>query len=105
MLARQNGSHDRHAKRRSSPRATFASIVPVWILAAIGAVARRHPRSPPEERFGGLCLSLAVCALAAFCVQLAIRRREGFVARVTTSIVGAVVVTCDRRHRHRADAL
>ncbi|MGO7983958.1 hypothetical protein ACC691_39655, partial [Rhizobium johnstonii] len=48
---------------------------------------------PIDERFGGLSLSLAVCTLIAFAVQLSVRRREGFVSRVTASIVGAVVVT------------
>ncbi|MEL4317390.1 hypothetical protein WJX64_00070 [Leifsonia sp. YIM 134122] len=75
-----------------TPAVTFAGIVAVWILAAVGAVVVLAAVAP-EDRFGGLCLSLAVCAIAAFCVQLATRRRDGFVSRVVASFVGSVVIT------------
>ncbi|WP_235833304.1 hypothetical protein [Orlajensenia flava] len=71
---------------------TLASVVPVWLLAAVGAVVSGTVLAP-SERFGGLALSLAICTLIAFCIQLATRRRDGFVDRVTLSIVGAVVVS------------
>jgi hypothetical protein len=75
-----------------SPAQTYAGIVPVWLLAVAGAVVVGL-LVQPDERFGGLSLSLAVCALVAFCLQLIVRRREGFVARVVASVVGAVVIT------------
>lgn len=75
-----------------SPAATFAGIVSVWILAVVGAVVVLTTVAP-EERFGGLCLSMAACALVAFCVQLATRRRDGFVARVVSTFAGIVVIT------------
>ncbi|MET0725478.1 MAG: hypothetical protein ABWY36_03950 [Leifsonia sp.] len=70
---------------------SFAGILPVWIVAVAGALFVGLSVAP-QERFGALCLSLAGCAILAFCIQLAVRRRDGFVARVVISIVGAVVI-------------
>jgi hypothetical protein len=39
-----------------------------------------------------LGLTLAGCTVATLCIQIATRRKEGYVDRMTASIVGAVVV-------------
>ncbi|MEJ3403793.1 hypothetical protein WDJ51_03510 [Rathayibacter sp. YIM 133350] len=71
---------------------TYASVTPIWLLALVGSVLA-GTLAAPDAVYGWLCLSLAACTIVAFCVQLAVRRREGFVRRVTLSIVGAVIAT------------
>lgn len=63
----------------------------VWLLALAFAVLIGW-RSAQGQELTWLSLSLAGCMVATLCVQLATGRKEGYVNRVTASIVGAVVV-------------
>ena len=74
-----------------SVRWQLASIVPVWVLALIAAVFVGL-YSPAEETFTWLPIVLAASVILAFAVQLAIRKKDGFVLRVMASVTGAVVV-------------
>lgn len=67
------------------------SVVPVWLLAAVGAVVVGLVASAADDLVY-LPVVLAASVLLTFCVQLGIRRPEGFVNRVTASITGVVVV-------------
>lgn len=67
------------------------SVVPVWLLAVAGTVAVGAVASTADDLVL-LPVVLAAAALLTFCVQLGIRRPEGFVNRVTASITGVVVV-------------
>ena len=69
----------------------IASIVPVWVLSAIGAVIV-GALVPSEKYLDALPPLLAVCIVATFCIQLAIQRKDGFVNRVVASIAGASVI-------------
>jgi hypothetical protein len=69
----------------------LASILPVWALAIVGAVLIALV-SDPEHYFVWVPIVFAAAVVGAFSVQLAIRRKEGFVSRVMTSTGGALVV-------------
>ena len=69
----------------------LASILPVWAVAIIGAVLIALI-SDPEHYFVWVAIVFAITIIGAFAVQLAIRRKEGFVSRVMTSTGGALVV-------------
>jgi len=69
----------------------LASILPVWALAIVGSIVIGL-FSLPAEYFTWVAIVFAAAILAAFTIQLAIRRKEGFVTRVMVSTGGALVV-------------
>jgi len=69
----------------------WKSIGAVWLLAVVCAVLTAIFSARGQELVW-IGLSLAGCTLATLCVQLATGRKEGYVNRVTSSVVGAVVV-------------
>ena len=68
-----------------------ASILPVWVVALVGAVLIGM-LCEPESRLLWVALLFAVVVLGSFVVQLAIRRKEGFVSRMMSSTGGALVI-------------
>lgn len=69
----------------------WRSIVVVWLLAVACAVLTGVFSARGQE-LAWIGLSLAGCTIVTLGVQLATGRKEGYVKRVTTSIVGAVLV-------------
>jgi hypothetical protein len=69
----------------------LASILPVWALAIIGSVVIGLVAAP-DEYFTWVPIVFAAAIISAFTIQLAIRRKEGFVTRVMVSTGGALVV-------------
>jgi hypothetical protein len=67
------------------------SVVPVWLVAVLGAVAVAV-LAEPENYLVFLPVVLGVSTLLTFGIQLGIRRKEGYVNRVTASATGAVVI-------------
>ena len=63
----------------------------MWLLAVACAILTGVFSAPGQELVW-IGLSLAGCTLATLCVQLATGRKEGYVNRVTSSVVGAVIV-------------
>lgn len=63
----------------------------MWLLAVVCAVLTGI-FSPRGEELVWIGLSMAGCTLTTLCVQLATGRKEGYVNRVTSSLVGAVIV-------------
>jgi hypothetical protein len=63
----------------------------VWAVAVVFAVLIGI-FSSAEDRFAWISLALAGSAIVTLVVQLATGRVEGYVGRVTASIVGATVV-------------
>jgi len=63
----------------------------VWLLAVVCAVLTGL-FSVPNEELAWTSLSLAGCTIVTLALQLATGRKEGYVNRVTMSVVGAVVV-------------
>ena len=67
------------------------SVVPVWLVAVLGAISVAA-LAEPENYLVFLPVVLGVTTLLTFGIQLGIRRKEGYVNRVTASVTGAVVV-------------
>lgn len=63
----------------------------MWLLAVVCAVLIGVFSAPGQELVW-ISLSLAGCTIATLCVQLATGRKEGYVNRVTSSVVGSVIV-------------
>lgn len=66
-------------------------MIPVWVLSIIGALLVAA-LSPAHAVFTWIPIVFASCVLATFLIQLSTQRKDGFVSRVTTSIVGSIVV-------------
>ena len=69
----------------------FLSVLPVWVIATAGAVITGLVL-PREQQLTWFAITLATATIAAFWIQLAIERKEGFVVRVMTAVGGAVVI-------------
>lgn len=69
----------------------WLSIITVWVLTTLGGilVATLAPR---DEYFTWVPIVLAAAVILTFCIQLAIQRKEGFVARVMASIGVSVLI-------------
>lgn len=67
------------------------SVIPVWVLVAIGAVLVGF-LTPPAEYGTWIPIVLAGGTLATFCAQLATEEKVGFVNRVMASLGGSVVI-------------
>jgi hypothetical protein len=69
----------------------MASIIPVWIAVLVAAVLVGL-FTTGLEFFTWLPIVLAASIVLTFCVQLAIRRKEGFVGRLNLSAGGALAI-------------
>ncbi|MGO4692031.1 hypothetical protein [Glaciibacter sp. 2TAF33] len=69
----------------------WRSIVVVWLLALVFAVLVGL-LSVAEQELAWIGLSLAGCTIVTLGVQIGTGRKEGYVNRVTVSIVGATIV-------------
>jgi hypothetical protein len=69
----------------------WKSVVPVWLL-ALGGVIAVVGLTPAGEVLGWFPVVLAFATIATFAVQIALRRKTGFVVRVLLSVCGAVVI-------------
>ncbi len=63
----------------------------IWILAILCAVAVGI-LSPSGQVASWLALSLGGCVVASLCVQIATREKNGYVDRLTASVIGAAVI-------------
>lgn len=69
----------------------LASIIPIWLLVIAASIAVALV-SPGFEFFTWLPIVLAAAVILTFCVQLGIRRKEGFNGRLALSTGGALVI-------------
>lgn len=67
------------------------SVVTIWLVAVVCAVLT-GVLVAPENRLVWLSLSLAGCTILTLAAQLSTGQKEGYVHRVTLSLVGVVVV-------------
>lgn len=67
------------------------SVVPVWVLSLAGAIII-GVTAAPELRVTWLAITLAGAVVLTFVIQIAIQRKERFVARATASMVGALAI-------------
>jgi len=63
----------------------------VWLLSLVGTIII-GAASRADMRITWLAITLAGAVILTFVIQLAIQRKEGFVARATASMVGALAV-------------
>jgi len=74
-----------------APRRGFAGVVAVWIVAAVLAITIGLA-VPSEWRAAWMNVALAACVIVAFAIQLAVGHADGFLRRVSASVLGALVV-------------
>lgn len=74
-----------------SPARRWASIVAIWVAAALCALATALFVRPGNDA-SWLSLSLGGCVIGSLCVQLATQEKRGFVSRLVASIMGAIIV-------------
>ena len=67
------------------------SVVMIWLVAVASAVLT-GVLVAPENRLVWISLSLAGCTILTLAAQLSTGQKEGYVHRVTLSLVGVVVV-------------
>ena len=63
----------------------------VWLLALAGVVVIAIT-ADPSQSIAWIGITAAVCTIATLAIQIGTGRKEGYVDRVTASIVGTVVV-------------
>lgn len=73
------------------PRRRTAGVVAVWVVAALAALAV-GVFVDPDWRGAWLLVGLGLCFFVAFAVQLASGRSQGFIVRISASVLGALVV-------------
>lgn len=66
------------------------SILPVWLLALVGAVA--VPLLVGKAYLTWMPVAMGVALLTAMVVQLSLQRKEGLVLRLASSTVGAAFI-------------
>jgi len=71
-------------------RLTLSSVIPVWVIALVGAVlvVARADRAP----FTWMLVLLVVCVLVSFALQLATQTKDGLVERISIASSGAFVI-------------
>ncbi len=69
----------------------LASVLPIWGLVLVAALLVALV-SPGATYYTWLPVVLGTAIVVTFVVQLSLRRKEGFVGRLTLSIVGAFVI-------------
>ena len=69
----------------------LSSIVPVWVVAIVGAVLV-GVIAAPSDNYRSLVIVLTVVVLLTFIIQLALPSKEGLVLRMAASIGGSVVL-------------
>ena len=69
----------------------IASVLPIWALVLVATIIVAVV-SPGHEYFTWLPIVLAASIVLTFCVQLGIRRKEGFNGRLSLSAGGAFLI-------------
>lgn len=67
------------------------SVIPVWVLVAVGAVLVGL-LVRPTQYFTWLPIVLVLGLIATFVIQLALDEKVGLVSRVIASLAGSVVI-------------
>ncbi|MCT9821056.1 hypothetical protein N3K63_12280 [Microbacterium sp. W1N] len=74
-----------------APRRTYTAVIATWILAAVLALAVGL-LAPEDWRAAWMPVAMGVCFIAAFALNLASGRSQGFIQRIAASVLGALVV-------------
>jgi hypothetical protein len=68
----------------------LASILPVWILVLVGSILVAVLAT--AEYLTWLPIVLAAAVILTFCIQLALRQKDGFVSRLFSSVGGSLII-------------
>ncbi|PZF55390.1 hypothetical protein DEJ23_11955 [Curtobacterium sp. MCSS17_008] len=71
-------------------RLRLTSVLPVWVLAVVGAVLVLT--LPEKDDFAWLLLVFVLCVLVSFVLQLITATKDGLVERISIASSGAFVV-------------
>ena len=74
-----------------APRNAFHGVIAVWAAALVVALVLGFAL-PADIRTGWLLIAFGAVVLLSFAVQLAYARPQGFIVRVSASVVGALVL-------------
>lgn len=74
-----------------APRNAFHGVIAVWIVSLVVAVVLGIAL-PESVRVGWILIAFGGTVLLSFAVQLAYARPQGFIVRVASSVVGALVL-------------
>jgi hypothetical protein len=83
--------HSLQAPNLGNVTSRLSSIIPVWVVAIVGAVLVGVIASP-SGIYRWLSVVLGIVVLLTFVIQLALPSKEGLVLRMAASIGGAVVL-------------
>jgi hypothetical protein len=83
--------HSLQAPYHGHVTSRLSSIVPVWVVAIVGAVLARVV-GPPSGIYRWLALVLTAVVLLTFVIQLALPSKQGLVMRMAASIGGSVIL-------------
>jgi len=71
---------------------SLRSVVPVWALAVLGAVAVAVFAPVASAPLVWIPVVMAAAVLLTFTIQLSLARKEGLVERIVASLAGALIV-------------
>ena len=71
-------------------RLRLTSVLPVWVLAVVGAVL--VVTLTPRDSFAWLLLVFVLCVLVSFVLQLITATKDGLVERISIASSGSFVV-------------
>ncbi|MEJ1088966.1 hypothetical protein WDU99_11620 [Microbacterium sp. Mu-80] len=74
-----------------APRNAFHGVIAVWSVALVTALVLGFAL-PADIRTGWLLIAFGGVVLLSFAVQLAYARPQGYIVRVSASIVGSLVL-------------
>lgn len=91
MVQNWEVTSDQPTPSPTARRLVLTSVLPVWLLAVVGAVLV-GVLSSAGQYLTWLPIVMAAAILLTFCIQLAIVQKEGLVNRVTACLGGSIVI-------------
>ena len=74
-----------------APRSPRLGVVAVWVVSLLFAVSIGF-FSPAGDRALWLCVALGACLIVTFALQVFVGRAQGFIVRVSASMLGSLLI-------------
>lgn len=74
-----------------APRNAFHGVIAVWAVSLVAALVLGFAL-PEDVRIGWLMIAFGAMVLLSFAVQLSYARPQGFIVRVSASLMGSLVL-------------
>ncbi len=81
----------RVVRQNEGMTSSLRTVIPVWIVAAVGAVVSIVV-IPPGDRVQAIQTVMVAAVFLTFVIQVALARRGGLVDRIVASLVGSIVI-------------